>query len=143
MPVYYDRILPNRTESAWSFAEWQAHAVVLNLGTNDFSTTVDPPQADFEAAYVALLERIRAAYPDAAILCTLGPGSGAEHTTAVGFIANAVEARVAQGDAKVTTFTLPATNASDGYGCDWHPSLRTHERMAEALTAALRAELGW
>ncbi len=143
MPVYYDRILPSRPDSIWSFSAWQPHAVVVNLGTNDFGTMVDPPQADFETAYAALLARIRAAYPDAVIFCTLGPGSGTEHTTSLGFIANAVQARVAEGDTKVTTFALPATNSSDGYGCDWHPSLRTHERMAEALTAALRAELGW
>ncbi len=116
---------------------------MINLGTNDFSTMVDPTQAEFEAAYVALLERIRAVYPDAVILCTLGPGSGAEHTTPFGYITNAVQARVAQGDAKVTTFELPPTNSSDGYGCDWHPSLLTHQRMADALVTTLRSELGW
>jgi lysophospholipase L1-like esterase len=143
MPAYYDRTLPNRPDSVWTFSAWQPQAVVIHLGTNDFSTMVDPAQADFETAYAALLGRIRAAYPDAVILCTLGPGSGAEHTTALAFIENAVQSRVAQGDAKVTTFELPPTNSSDGYGCDWHPSLQTHERMAEALTAALRVELGW
>ena len=143
MPVYFDRILPNRADSVWSFSAWQPHAVVINLGTNDFSTTMDPAEVDFETAYVALLGRIRSAYPDAVIFCTLGPGSGAEHSTALGYIANAVQARVMAGDAKVTTFALPATSADDGYGCDWHPSLPTHERMAEAMTAALRAGLGW
>jgi lysophospholipase L1-like esterase len=144
MPLYYDRTLPNRPESVWSFSAWQPQAVVINLGTNDFSTAVDPSQADFEAAYAALLSDVRAAYPDALILCTVGPLlSGTDLATARSFIANAVQARAAQGDTKVKAFELAPTNPSDGYGCDWHPSLRTHEIMADALTATLRAELGW
>ena len=143
LPVYYDRTLPERPESVWSFASWQPHAVVINLGNNDLSTTTDPSQVEFETAYAALLERIRTAYPDALILCTLGPGSGGDHAIFFGYIENVVQARIAQGDTKVTSFVLPATDANDGFGCDWHPSLATHERMAEALVAALRAELGW
>ena len=143
LPVYYDRTLPDRPESIWSFASWQPHAVVINLGSNDLSTASDPSQVEFETAYGAFLERIRAAYPDALILCTLGPGEGGDHAVFVGYIQNAVQARVAQGDTKVKSFMLPAPDANDGFGCDWHPSLRTHERMAEALAAALRAELGW
>src|SRR5687768_16197828 len=42
LPVYYDRTLPERPESVWSFASWQPHAVVINLGNNDLSTTTDP-----------------------------------------------------------------------------------------------------
>jgi lysophospholipase L1-like esterase len=144
MPLYYDRTLPNRAESLWSFSVWQPQAVVINLGTNDFSTTMDPARADFETGYADLLGRVREAYPDAVILCTVGPLlTGTDLTTATSFIESAVQARVAQGDTKVKTFVLAPTNPNDGYGCDWHPSLRTHEIMAEALTEALREELGW
>ena len=41
------------------------------------------------------------------------------------------------------TLAFETQNAEDGYGCDWHPSLRTHEIMAEALVAELRDDLGW
>jgi lysophospholipase L1-like esterase len=144
MPLYYDRILPNRPESVWGFSEWLPHVVVINLGTNDFSTLVDPTQPEFETAYGELLGRVRSAYPAAVIMCTIGPMlGGTDLTTARSFIQSAVQARAAQGDTLVRTFELAPTNPSDGYGCDWHPSLRTHEIMAEALTAALRSELGW
>jgi lysophospholipase L1-like esterase len=143
LPTYYDRALPNRPNQ-WDFSSWQPHAVVINLSTNDFSTAVDPAQADFETAYAALIERVRAAYPEAVILCTVGPMlSGADLSTARSYISNAVQARVAAGDSGVKTFELAPTDAANGYGCDWHPSLRTHEIMAEALTGVLRSELGW
>lgn len=144
MPVYYDRILPDRPQSAWNFSNWQPHAVVVNLGTNDLSTAVDPTQTEFQAAYVALLERVRAAYPDALILGTVGPLlTGADLTTARAYIDGAVQSRVAAGDTRVKSFELAPQNPADGYGCDYHPSLRTHEIMADALTNVLRAELGW
>lgn len=144
LPPYYDRTLPTRADSRWDFSRWQPQAVVINLGTNDFSTAMDPTQDQFEQALGALIEHMRAEYPDALILATVGPLlNGADLTTARLYIANVVKKRNDAGDAKVQTFELAPTNAADGYGCDWHPSLKTHQVMADALTAKLRAELGW
>jgi lysophospholipase L1-like esterase len=144
MPIYYGRTLPNRADSTWDFSRYQPQAVVINLGTNDLSTMIDPSEQEFTGAYVDLLTRVRTAYPDALILCTVGPLlNGADLTTARAYIAAAVQQRLSAGDAAVQTFELAPTNASDGYGCDYHPSLRTHEIMAEALTSTLETELGW
>jgi len=144
LPTYYDRILPARATSQWDFSAWQPQAVVVNLGTNDFSTMSDPTRPQFEQAYGALLERIRAAYPDALILATVGPLlTGADLTTARTYIDAVVAARTAAGDAQVKSFELAPQNAADGYGCDWHPSARTHQLMAEVLATRLRAELDW
>ena len=33
--------------------------------------------------------------------------------------------------------------AADGYGSDWHPSVKTHEIMAEKLVAAVRTVVNW
>jgi lysophospholipase L1-like esterase len=143
MPIYYDRILPDRADSVWSFASYQPQAVVINLGTNDFSTTVDPASADFETAYAALLERVRAAYPDAFILCTVGPLlGGADLTTARAAISGGVAAFEAAGGSNVRAWEMNVTNGEPP-GCDYHPNLATHQAMADALTAELQAELGW
>ena len=144
MPTLVDRVLPAQATSLWNFALYQPQAVVINLGTNDFSTTVDPTNAEFEAAYTTLLERVRTAYPEATILCTVGPLlSGTDLATARTTINDAVQARVAAGDGKVKAFELAETNPANGYGCDWHPSQQTHRIMADTLTATLQAELGW
>lgn len=144
LPTYYDRALPERATSRWDFASWQPHGVVINLGTNDFSTEQDPGRTEFVAAYVRLLERVRKAYKDAFILCTVGPRTLEEElSTAREYISDAVRARARAGDTKLKVFQLALSDPADGYGCDWHPSLRTHQVMAKALTAELRAALGW
>jgi lysophospholipase L1-like esterase len=144
MPLYYGRTLPNRADSTWDFSRFQPQAVVINLGTNDMSTMTDPSEPEFTTAYVDLLTRVRTAYPDALILCTVGPLlNGTDLTSTRTYISAAVQQRVGAGDADVRTFELAPTNPSDGYGCDYHPSLRTHEIMADVLTSTLEAELGW
>ncbi len=141
LPTYYDRTLPNRADSKWDFARFQPDAVVINLGTNDFSTSSDPDQPTFVSAYKELVGRIRQAYPGAHVLCTNGSMlSGTDLDTARAYIKQAV---MELDDDKVTAFEIPPQDGSDGYGCDWHPSLARHEKMATTVTAAIKAALGW
>ena len=139
-PSYYDRVLPNRADSLWDFS-WQPHAVVINLGTNDFSTAMDPTPEQFSAAYRTFILHIRGKYPGALILCTVAPLlDGADLATARAAIDAAV---AAAGDARIKSFTMDPTDPADGYGCDYHPSVKTHQKMAAVLTARLKQELGW
>ena len=140
-PIFYDRILPERADSQWDFASWQPQVVVINLGTNDFSTLVDPTPAQFSGAYRTLLQHIRGKYPAALILCTVAPLlSGTDLATARAAIDSAV---TATGDANIKSFTMDPTDPADGWGCDFHPSIKTHQKMAAVLTARLKTELGW
>jgi lysophospholipase L1-like esterase len=140
LPVYYDRVIPGEATSVWDYRV-QPHAVVINLGTNDFSTNEDPDDT-FADAYVAFLAHIRSKNPDATILCGLGPLlGGADQTKAIGYIQSAVQERATAGDTKVKYVDL--TLSSVTYGCDWHPSIASHEAMAQKLEAGLRAEMGW
>jgi lysophospholipase L1-like esterase len=141
LPTYYDRTLPDDTASKWDFKRFVADAVVVNLGTNDFSTTSDPTKMEFEDAYAALLQRIRAAYPNAQILCTNGPMlSGTDLSTLMGYIADVIDVLA---DPKISSFDIAPQDGSDGYGCDWHPSLARHQKMAATVTAAIKAKLPW
>lgn len=141
LPTYYERTLPDRSTSQWDFSSWQADAVVVNLGTNDFSTTQDPTQTEFETGYKALLTKIRGKYPNAWILATNGSMlSGTDLTRVRTYLNNVVQS---MNDTKVKTFEIAPQDAADGYGCDWHPSLATHRKMADQLTSVLKSTLGW
>jgi len=139
IPELYDRTLPERKDSQWDFKSWIPHAVVINLGTNDFAQ----PGLDHEAyqsAYRKMLHKVRSNYPDAHIFCCIGPircDPGED-------IKRVVQDFRKQGDCKIYYVEFPLQDVErDGIGGDWHPSAKTHERMAEQLTAEIRDKLGW
>lgn len=122
MPELYSRTLPSAPASKWDFS-WQPQVVVVNLGTNDFSTDGDPSQAELIGAYQAFLTDLRAANPHAYILCLVPTLlAGTDLSTAQSYIEQAVAARQAAGDAS---------------------SLDTHAAMGAALTKKLQSVLGW
>lgn len=137
----YERTLPASVASQW--IESQPHdAVIVNVGTNDYSTEPDPDEAIFERGYVDLLERIRRHNPQAMILCTIGPMLlDADLERAEAGIAKAVSLRHAAGDQRVQFHRMRTRNLQPG--CDWHPGLETHRRMAEEIAEPLRLALGW
>lgn len=141
LPELYDRAIPSDGAVSWDFA-WQPDVVVVNLGTNDVSTDNDPTETLFVGAYVGLLEQIRNAYADARVLCTVAPLlGGSDQATVEGYIDQAIAERAAAGDTNVARIDLSV--AADGWGCDWHPSVATHQAMASRLVEVLHDELGW
>ncbi len=141
LPALYEAAVPTDGPSRWG-TTWQPQGVIVNLGTNDYSTDADPPDARFVTEYEALLVRLRERYPGAFILCTVGPMlSGSDLATARANIRAAVERRQRAGDEAVVAHELMTPNPDPG--CDWHPSARTHEAMASELAEVLAPRLGW
>jgi len=143
MPDRYPRTLPDRATSVWDFGKFVPDAVVINLGTNDFST--DDPGAPFQAAYLKFVSDLRGHYPAARFFLALGPMlSGDSYTKAAAYLKAVIADRASAGDKNLTLldFGIQDTNA-DGLGCDYHPSLKTHQKMADKLQAALKADLAW
>ena len=138
-PTYYDRTLPMRADSRWDFASWQPHVVVINLGTNDFSSAVDPTPAEFSTGYVTFLRHIRSNYPASLILLTCGPMLG---TTELQKVKDGIATAIATlADARIKSFNLAVQTGPAG--CAGHPNVATHQKMADVLVAKLKAELGW
>lgn len=139
LPTIYDRVLAVSGD-VWDFS-WQPDAVVINLGTNDFSTGDDPPEVLFVPAYVELLAHVRAVYPAAYILAIAPSLFGTDATTAEAYIQSAVDERHVAGDLSVDFADINIQWL--GSGCDGHPDLATHAVMGENLRAELAARLGW
>ncbi len=141
LPEIYERSVPSDDGTVWSF-DWQPDAVLINLGTNDFSTDNDPSEALFVSSYVAFLEQIRENYPGAVILITVAPPFGGPDGAMIeGYLDDVVAERAAAGDPDVVRVDL--STLAQGLGCDWHPNVTMHEGMAEELIGVLAAEVGW
>ena len=141
LPALYDRTLPSDPGSSWDFSV-VPDAVVINLGTNDFSTDDDPPADLFHDEYVQFLEHLRDVYPTTFILATVGPLlNDADLDAARTGIESAVGARQAAGDSLVASWRMNIAN--DNPGCDYHPGLATHQAMADALVSELQTHLDW
>lgn len=149
MPELWRRTLPGRGDRPWDFESYTPQAVVINLGTNDFAPEVTDT-SPFAKAYADFVAEVRSRYPDAHILCTVGPmltdsyppGMNALTTVRTAVQAT-VEAHNHAGDARVSYLEYGAPRAGEGLGCDYHPTIATQRRMAGTLTAALKEKLGW
>ena len=142
----YQRVLPTYSTSRWDFSAWKPDAVVINVGTEDF-TSGDPGHDAFVAGYLKLLARVRQNYPSALIVVAIGPmlsdlwPPGAQALTrARSYVSEAVGAA---SDARMKLIEFPNQDDAGTYGCKSHPSPATHRRMADQLTAFLRQQLGW
>ena len=146
---YYDRVLPAPAEVRWDFASWIPDVVIINLGTNDFRGKTNPDEAGWVAAYVSFIKQIRARYPRAPIYCVLGPmisdwpSDRKPRTTILGYFPKVIEQANAVGGAPVRFIDFGVQKPENGYGADWHPSLKTHALMAVQLAATLKKDLGW
>jgi lysophospholipase L1-like esterase len=141
----YDNTLGTNGTPQWSF-EAKPSAVVVNLGTNDWSKG-DPGTA-YETAYLGFVQRVRIHYPDAWLFLTIGSMLGQAPLDQVDKrLQTIVAARSAAGDDKLATFDLGmqdfGPDGSVATGCDWHPNVADHQRMAAILKQQLASKLGW
>ncbi len=131
LPFLYPRAIPGEPAKAAADKGWRPKVIVINLGTNDFSTPVHAGEgwadaaalrADYRAKYIAFVRARKAAQPGARIVLM-----GAEN-----FYADVAAVAAATGAAPVKVPALEMT------GCNWHPSRKDHRVMADLLAATLR-----
>ena len=126
----------------WDFDAFRPDLIVINLGTNDDSYTLDNPERreEYRAAYVEFLKVVRRNNPDARILCTLGVMGDRLYPMVYRAVA---DYKAETGDTNISAMKFDVQKASDGYVADWHPTAVTHEKAAAKLTAEIRKLMGW
>ena len=134
----YGRSIAKESQTIWDFSRWQPDVVVVNLGTNDFSTTPHPPQETFIAGYTDFLRTIRNNYPQAHIFAIAGP---IMQPPANDYIQGAVSR---MNDSKIHFVLIENTLSYEtDYGCDWHPNETGQGKIAVQLIPAIRTIMDW
>ncbi|KAF4439749.1 hypothetical protein F53441_12494 [Fusarium austroafricanum] len=150
MPTLYTRYGANDADNSFTFpSSWVPDAVVINLGTNDFSyLNVRQPvkTADLTNALVKLVNNIHSHYPKAQFFFVSSPllsdyyptQADAQKTNNVKFLKDAM---TNLSGVKTHLVDWP-TQGSDS-GCDYHPNAATHAKGAALLEASIKSALGW
>ncbi|RZJ95617.1 MAG: lipase [Brevundimonas sp.] len=133
LPIIYSRLKPDTADApAASDSAWKPQIIVINLGTNDFSTPLNPGErwADeaalrqaYQTRYVAFVRELAAAQPQARFVLM---GSDAFYADVERIAATVNDA----APGKVTTLKF---GDLDRMGCDYHPSLADDAKLAALI----------
>jgi hypothetical protein len=126
--------------------------VVINLGTNDFSSEETSGTAlddlRFKEAYRGFIQTVRGNYPHAKIVCTVGPmmsddwPEGKKAWTRIRkIVSGLVQDLKDHGDPDIHFLEL--ASQTEPYGEDWHPTTARHQIMADTLLPLIRNITGW
>ena len=153
MPEVYDSLFFEQTDSpAWDPKLYMPDALVIALGSNDFSPgDSDRPimQIDeFVNAYVEFIAKLRKDFPEAHVFCVSSPILGdhwptGEYKSATDqktAITKVVDQLNQSGDDKVHKFF---STSIVGMGCGSHPDANQHQLMAEQLGRIIAGVMGW
>ncbi len=137
LPIIYSRLLPEdpvRLET--SRGAWQPQLIVVNLGTNDFSTPLkegerwrsqEALRAAYRGEYIRFARKLMARQPQARLVL-MGGDTFFDDVRAV---AAGLDRRSAPKVTAVRFGDLEVT------GCNYHPSLADHEKLAALLQGVL------
>lgn len=126
----------------WDFS-LKPDLIVINMGANDnvWVNGKEERKDRFGKAYYEFLSQVREANPDAYIICSfgvLGKGLMDEIREQAELFSKDT------GDGRISCFEFEVQNIErDGYGTSYHPSAKTHENMAEALSKYISEVMDW
>lgn len=120
--------------------DWAPQVIVIGLGTNDFSTPLNPGekwktrdelQKDYVATYIAFVQGLRTANPDAYFVLMATDQANGEIQAQV---AKVLAGLKAAGETRIAFIPM---NGLTFDGCDWHPSLADDRKISASLIGFL------
>lgn len=136
-PSYYNKTLASPNVSPiWEFG-WIPDGVVINLGTNDYSTQPFPPESVYGGGYLEFIARLRQKYGSGIkLFLVCGPMTG---NPCCQYVQNVVS----QAQPNVYYVDLQNILTSGDLGCDYHPNVNGHVKMAAGTIPVISKALNW
>lgn len=124
-------------------ADYIPDAVIINLGTNDFSTRPHPDERSFIRAGENLIAKIKTHYPKAKIFCISGPLTNEPSFTYTKKIVESMRAQLNTSDVVFIGIPGNLLNEDTDLGSDSHPSYQGQIKMARIILPVMSTVLGW
>lgn len=143
LPQRYHQTLDTDSLLTWDYNTWQPEVIVVNLGSNDYSTSVVPDRAVVIHHYRTFIKQIRTYYGNIPIFCLFGP---TKNEPAYSVIKEVVRSyRQIYNDENIYFIGIPKhlLNKESDLGSDWHPSYRGHRKMASHIIPTIANVLKW
>jgi lysophospholipase L1-like esterase len=137
MPALFDRVHFRHKNPVWNHEQFTPDLILINLGTNDFST--DGPDVELlVSSGVEFLNRLNSLYPDSRLLLLAGPlqKSNEYHSVLQSMLDQSVYNEAG-------ALFVQSPQGSLGFGTHWHPSIRQARKNADELIVHLREWMGW
>ena len=135
-PLYYHRTLWNDPDGpVWVERGRPADVVVIMLGINDFSTPPHPPRALFINHYYAFIRDVEHRNPGVHIIC-LASCREPFRTYVDEFVRREIE----EGNRHIGFVSYERIPDWER-GCNWHPNVKAHRKIAELLVDAIKPVL--
>lgn len=143
LPARITRVLDNTVNFQWDMTKWVPQVVIINLGTNDFSTKPYPLKDEFQNGYVNMIGAIRKYYGDVPVFCVVGPMIDQPCYSYVKEVVD--QCRIKYSTSKVYFIGMPIEllNTSDDLGSDYHPSWKGQRKMAAHMAPIISNVMGW
>jgi len=143
MPRRFNRVFDEKELPIWDFKQWKPDAVVINLGTNDFSTQPFPDRLVFQAGYEKLINEAMKQYGNLPIFCVVGPMTD---EPCYSYVKEMVQNfRSTQQKRNVHFVGIPTylMIPDKDLGSDTHPNYQGQRKMAAHVLPVISSVLGW
>ncbi|MDP2889665.1 MAG: SGNH/GDSL hydrolase family protein [Bacteroidota bacterium] len=143
MPDRFNRVFDEKELPLWNFRLWKPDVVVINLGTNDFSTQPFPDKAVFKAGYEKLIDEVKKQYGEVPVFCIVGPMTD---EPCYSYVKELVEDFRSVYQRKNVYFVGIPTYLMDpdkDLGSDTHPNYSGQRKMAAHVLPVISSILEW
>lgn len=143
MPDRFNRVFDEQELPLWNFRLWKPDVVVINLGTNDFSTQPFPDKAVFKAGYEKLIDEVKKQYGEVPVFCIVGPMTD---EPCYSYVKELVEDFRSVYQRKNVYFVGIPTYLMDpdkDLGSDAHPNYSGQRKMAAHVLPVISSILEW
>jgi lysophospholipase L1-like esterase len=143
MPDRFNRVYDEKELPLWNFRLWKPDVVVINLGTNDFSTQPFPDKAVFKAGYEKLIDEVKKQYGEIPVFCIVGPMTD---EPCYSYVKELVEDFRSVYQRKNVYFVGIPTYLMDpdkDLGSDSHPNYSGQRKMAAHVLPVISSILEW